>query len=57
MQIDNIYTVILAGILPPFALVAYIWWKDKYQREPFFEIALGFVYGIVAAGIALGLLI
>ena len=55
MQIDNVWTVILAAILPAFVLVFYIWLKDKYQREPFFEIALGFGYGILSAGIALGL--
>lgn len=55
MQIDNIYTVILAAILPPFLLILYIWWKDKYQREPFAQMAKGFLYGIISAGIALGL--
>lgn len=46
---DNLYTVILAAVLPPFALVGYVWWKDKYRREPFKQIARGFIYGIVAA--------
>lgn len=53
MQIDNIYTVILAAILPPFLLVLYVWWKDKYQREPFLEMAKAFLYGVISAGIAL----
>ena len=53
MQIDNIYTVILAAILPPFLLVLYIWWKDRRQREPFLELAKAFSYGIISAGIAL----
>ena len=53
MQIDNIYTVIFAAVLPPFLLILYIWWKDKYQREPFSELAKGFFYGILSAGIAL----
>lgn len=53
MQINNIYTVIFAAVLPAFALILYIWWKDKYQREPFSQIAKGFLYGIISAGIAL----
>ena len=53
MQIDNVYTVLLAAIMPAFLLVLYIWLRDKYQREPFFEIALGFFYGVVSAGIAM----
>ena len=53
MQIDNIYTVILAAILPPFLLVLYIWWKDRYQREPFLELAKAFCYGVISAGIAI----
>lgn len=53
MQIDNIYTVILAAILPPFLFVLYIWWKDRYQREPFLELAKAFFYGVISAGIAI----
>ncbi|MBO4666440.1 MAG: PrsW family intramembrane metalloprotease [Paludibacteraceae bacterium] len=52
---NNIYVIILAAVLPAFLLVLYIWWKDKYQREPFGQMAKGFVYGIVSAGIAIGL--
>ena len=53
MQIDNFYTVLLAAVLPPFLLVLYIWWKDKLQREPFSQMAKGFFYGIISAGIAI----
>ena len=53
MQIDNIYTVIFAAVLPPFLLVFYIWYKDKQQREPIFEMGKGFLYGVISAGIAL----
>ena len=49
----SLYTIILAAILPPFLLVIYVWWKDKYQREPFSQMAKGFLYGIISAGIAL----
>ncbi len=31
----SLYTIIFAAILQAFLLVLYIWWKDKYQREPF----------------------
>ena len=50
---NNIYTVIFAAVLPPFLLILYVWWKDKYQREPFSQIAKGFFYGVLSAGIAL----
>ncbi len=53
MNMNNLYTVILAAILPPFLLILYVWWKDKYQREPFSQMAKGFLYGVVSAGIAL----
>ena len=46
---NNLYTVILAAVLPPFALVAYVWWKDKYRREPVKQLVRGFIYGIIAA--------
>lgn len=52
---NNIHTVILAAVLPPFLLVLYVWWKDKYQREPFSQMAKGFLYGIISAGIAVAL--
>ena len=50
---DNLYTVILAAILPPFALMVYIWWRDKNRREPFGVMCKAFGNGIIAAGIAL----
>ena len=51
----NHYLVFAAAVLPAFLLILYIWWKDKYQREPFSQMAKGFLYGVVSAGIALGL--
>lgn len=50
---SNFYIVLLAAVLPAFLLILYIWWKDKYQREPFGQMAKGFLYGIISAGIAL----
>ena len=47
--------VIIAAILPAFLLVAYIWWKDKYQREPLNLIFRGVVYGVFSAGLAIAL--
>lgn len=44
--------IIFAAILPAFLLVLYIWWRDKYQREPFSLVARGVFFGVVAAGIA-----
>ncbi len=48
----GVYTILFAAILPAFLLVLYIWWKDKYQREPFAQIAKGVLYGVLSAGIA-----
>lgn len=47
--------IIFAAILPAFLLVAYIWWKDKYQREPLNLIIRGVVYGVFSAGLAIAL--
>ncbi|MBR1516143.1 MAG: PrsW family intramembrane metalloprotease [Paludibacteraceae bacterium] len=46
---QDLLVMISAGILPAILLVAYIYWKDKYQREPISQIVRGFAYGIVAA--------
>jgi len=48
----SLYTIIFAAILPAFLLVLYIWWKDKYQREPFSQILKGVAYGVISAGLA-----
>jgi len=50
---SSLYTVLFAAVLPPFLLILLVWWKDKYQREPFSQIAKGFLYGVLSAGIAL----
>lgn len=52
---QNFYIVIFAAILPAFLLVAYIWWKDKYQREPLSLILRGVAYGVISAGLAVAL--
>ena len=49
------YIVIFAAILPAFLLVWYIWWKDKYQREPISLILRGVAYGVLSAGLAVAL--
>ena len=46
-------TILLAAVLPPFLMILLVWWKDKYQREPFGQLAKGFLYGVFSAGIAL----
>ena len=50
---NNAIIIFLAAILPAFLLIIYIWWKDKYQREPFGQLAKGFLFGVFSAGIAL----
>ena len=50
---NDLLLIIFAGILPAILLVLYIYWKDKYQREPFIQIVRGFAYGVVSCIIAL----
>ena len=47
--------IIFAAILPAFLWVVYIWWKDKYQREPLPMIVRAVAYGVLSAGLAYGL--
>lgn len=43
------YIAILIGILPAALLVGFIYWKDKYQREPWKWIGKAVKYGMLAA--------
>ncbi|MBO6074342.1 MAG: PrsW family intramembrane metalloprotease [Paludibacteraceae bacterium] len=52
---SNLYVIIGAAILPAIAWVAFIWLKDKYQREPLKYILRGVAYGIISAGLAIAL--
>lgn len=47
-----IYTILLAAVLPAFLLVAYIYLRDKYQREPLNQVLKAVAYGVLSAGIA-----
>ena len=49
------YFILFCAILPAFLLVAYIYWRDKYQREPLGQILKGFCYGVISAAIAMWL--
>jgi len=49
---SSLLTVIFAAILPAFLWVLWIWWKDKYQREPFSLILRGVCYGVLSAFLA-----
>ena len=42
------FLAILSGILPALLLVAFIYWKDKYQHEPISWILKSFWYGAMA---------
>ena len=50
---SDILIVVFAAVLPAMLLVFYIWWKDKYQREPIWQITKGFVFGVIAAALAI----
>ncbi len=43
------YIAIFVGILPAALLVGFIYWKDKYQREPWKWISKAVKYGMLAA--------
>lgn len=45
--------IIFFAVLPAFLLVVYIYWRDKYRREPVAQLARAFVYGIASAFIAI----
>lgn len=51
----NLYIVVFAAILPALLLTFYIWYRDKYQREPISQVLRGVLYGVISAGIALAL--
>lgn len=51
----ELYIIIFAAILPAFLLVFYIWWKDRYQREPVSLILRGVAYGVISSGVALAI--
>ena len=51
----NLYLILFAAILPAILMVLYIWWKDKYQREPLHMILRGVTYGVLSAGLAIAL--
>lgn len=55
MNGTHLCIVIFAAILPAFLWVVYIWWKDKYQREPISLILRGVAYGVLSAGFAAAL--
>lgn len=42
------FLAILSGILPALILVGFIYWKDKYQREPWRWIAKAFWFGALS---------
>lgn len=47
-----VYIIIFAAILPAFAMVLYVYLRDRYQREPLSQILKAVAYGVVSAAIA-----
>lgn len=43
------YGVILVALLPAAILFAYVWWVDRYRKEPPAQLAKGFLFGILSA--------
>lgn len=47
--------IFVAAVLPAFLLFAFIYWKDKYQREPIGQLLLGFFFGILSCFLSLSI--
>ncbi|NLE45423.1 MAG: PrsW family intramembrane metalloprotease [Chloroflexi bacterium] len=45
----GLLTAVLAGVLPALLYVAYIYWVDRYEREPKRLLATAFVWGALPA--------
>lgn len=45
---------VVAAALPALGYLLFIWWLDRYEREPFWAVAMTFAWG-ATGGIALGL--
>lgn len=42
-------TLLLLSTLPGFAIVAYIYWRDRHEREPLQQLSLCFAFGMLSA--------
>jgi RsiW-degrading membrane proteinase PrsW (M82 family) len=42
---------ILAALIPTILYVLFIWWLDRYEKEPFWLLALAFLWGAIPAAI------
>lgn len=40
--------LLLLSILPGFLIIAYIYWRDRYDREPIFYLTTCFVFGMLS---------
>lgn len=49
----NFFPLLGLALAPGFAIVLYIYLKDKHEREPIGLLIISFVYGIFSAGVTL----
>lgn len=42
-------TLFLLSTLPGLLIVAYIYWRDRYEQEPFAQLSLCFLFGMLSA--------
>jgi len=49
----NLIELVLAAIAPCLAIIIYIYWRDKFDREPLSVMLICYFYGIVSAAPAI----
>jgi RsiW-degrading membrane proteinase PrsW (M82 family) len=42
---------LLAALIPTIAYVAFVWWLDRYEKEPMWLLALAFLWGAIPAAL------
>ncbi len=42
---------ILGALIPTVFYIAFVWWLDRYEKEPFWLLALAFLWGAIPAAI------
>lgn len=43
-----LFTLLAIAVVPGIAIAVYIWWRDKYEREPPVTVIISFILGVFA---------
>ena len=41
----------LGALIPTISYVLFVWWLDRYEKEPFWLLALAFLWGAIPAAL------